>query len=420
MTARSAAAPLAAAALAVVLAAGPPVLAVPPAAFAPSPAAAGCLPAPSDTTPATTDAARLLRLDAVHRLATGAGQAVAVVDTGVAPHPRLGSRLGGAGDLVAAGGDGRTDCDGHGTAVAGLLAAAPGTRDDVVGMAPAARLLTVRQTGTAPDGRPVGDIDSLADAIGRAVARGAGVVNLSEAACVPRLRAEREGTRLRAALRAAARADVVVVAAAGNLGVGGCVDPADGAGADQVALPGWFGEDVLTVGASGPDGGPAGFTVPGPWVDVAAPGVGLRSLAVDGGLRGGLDGTSFAAPWVAGLAALVRERFPELTADEVVDRILATARRPAGGRDAFVGQGVVDPLAALTTVPTRLRPGTATHTPTAVLAGTAPVEPGTGTGFADDARRGAARDPVALLAVAALAVAAGGGAIALRRRPDRG
>ena len=132
-------------------------------------------------------------------------------------------------------------------------------------------------------------------------------------------------------MRLAAGSDVVVVAAAGNAGVGSCAT-AGQEPVDQVSLPGWYDADVLTVGAVTSDDAPAAFTVPGPWVDVAAPGSGLRSLAVGGGTTGGdLDGTSFAAPWAAGLAALVRERFPELTAAQVVDRILATARRPAGG-----------------------------------------------------------------------------------------
>ncbi|MGE0297252.1 type VII secretion-associated serine protease mycosin [Pseudonocardia sp.] len=369
---------------------------------------AGCRPPPADAVAATTDAARLLHLDAVHRLATGAGQTIAVVDTGVAPHPRLGTRLRGAGDLIATAqgrSDGRADCDGHGTAVAGLLAAAPGRADDLVGMAPGARLITIRQTGTGADGRPAGDVDSLARAVTLAVDAGATVVNLSEAACLTAERAERDGAHLRAALRAATRRDVVVVAAAGNLGVGGCTG---GAPAGEIALPGWFAEDVLTVGASGPDGAPAAFTVPGPWVDVAAPGTGLRSLAAGGGLRGGLDGTSFATPWVAGLVALVRERFPELTAAEVVDRVLATARRPAGGRDPLVGHGVVDPLAALTAVPARLRPDAPAGPRSAVLAGTEPV----GAPAEPD-------PPVELLAVAALAAAACSGVAALRRRPDR-
>lgn len=365
-----------------------------------------CDPPPADLVEPTVDAARLLRLAAVHRFATGAGQTVAVIDTGVAPHERLAGRLQGAGDLLG-GGDGRVDCDGHGTAVAGLLAAAPGPDDDLVGMAPAATVLTIRQTSAYPvtdsagRDRPAGDVGTLARAVETAVERGASVINLSEAACLSQKRADRDASPLGRALRRAAERDVVVVAAAGNLGVGGCTG---GAPVGEVSLPGWFGDAVLTVAATGPDGAPAPFTVPGPWVDVAAPGTGLRSLAVGGGLTGtGVEGTSFAAPWVAGLAALIRERFPELRAGEVVDRIVATARRPAGGRSTVVGHGLIDPLAALTAEPALLRPDP-DPAPRAVLAGTSPADPPP-----------APRPPVELLALVALAGAAGAGAASLRR-----
>ncbi len=74
---------------------------------------------------------------------------------------------------------------------------------------------------------------------------------------------------------------------------------------------------------------------------------------------------------MAGLAALLRERFPKLTATQIVDRILATARRPAGARSALqIGRGVIDPVAALTAVPDVLAPETGPAA-TAVLPGTA-------------------------------------------------
>jgi len=400
----------------------PPVRADPPAGRVPGPAAGlrapvRCAPPAADTVRATdavratdvVDAARRLQLAAVHRLATGVRQVVAVVDTGVYAHERLAGRLRGLADFLG-GGDGRADCDGHGTAVAGLLAAAAGPDDDFVGMAPDATLLTIRQTsrgypGPAAGGRPqpAGDVDTLAEAVVLAVRRGATVINLSEAACLSPTRAARDAATLRAALRFAARHDVVVVAAAGNIGVGGCTG---GAPVGEVALPGWYGDDVLTVAATGADDAPAPFTVPGPWVDVAAPGTGLRSLAVGGGLTGGVDGTSFAAPWVSGLAALVRQRFPELTAAQVTDRILATARRPAGGRDPALGHGVVDPVAALTAEPAVLRPGVERAPSPVVLAGTHPRLPPDG-----------GDPPVELLAVAALMSAATVGVLSLRRRP---
>lgn len=320
------------------------------------------------------DSARMgqLRLEDVHAVATGRGQLIAVIDTGVAPHPRLDGRLIGGGDYLADG-DGLEDCDGHGTAVAGLIAATPGP-DGVAGMAPAAKLLSIRQfsrvvaaTGPGGPGRNAGDTGTLAAAIVRAVQAGATVINISGAGCTPPRQAEAGGNELRSALQFAARSDVVVVAAAGNRGVGGC----DGPGV--VPLPAWYDTEVLSVGAVGPGNRPASFTNPGPWVDVAAPGVGLRSLTVDGGTTtAGVEGTSFAAAWVAGLAALVRERFPELTASQVVNRILATAR-PLVDREQEVGYGVIDPLAALTAVPAVLTPPD--PPPRARLLGTEPAPP---------------------------------------------
>ncbi|MCW0214639.1 MAG: type VII secretion-associated serine protease mycosin [Pseudonocardia sp.] len=317
-------------------------------------------------------------LERAHALARGAGQLVAVIDTGVSPSSRL-PNLRGGGDFLT-GGDGLDDCDGHGTAVAGLLGAAPDRDDDVVGIAPDATIVAIRQLSpsfTVRDGsgsRPAGDTDTLAAAILRAVELHASVVTVSEAVCLEPVRAAAVGRSLREALRRAAAADVLVVAAAGNAGSGDCT----GRG-DEVSLPGgaaWvtgtpgdghldhgvlddgvlgdgvLGDGVLTVGAVLPDDTPAPFTVPGPWVDVAAQGTGLRSLGIGSGLTAAeLQGTSFAVPLVAGLAALVRERNPELGAAAVAQRLADTARRPAGDRTEAIGHGVVDPIAALSALP---------------------------------------------------------------------
>lgn len=370
-------------------------------------------PAPDEPAAGSPDAgAERMQLSAVHRLATGSGQVIAVIDTGVQPGPAFGTRLRGGGDYLT-GGDGLDDCDGHGTAVAGILAAAPGSRGGFVGMAPDAQLIAIRQSSPSfqvpgPDGtpRPAGDVATLADAIVLAVREGAGVINISEAACLPAGRAAEQGRSIQAALRYAARSDVVVVAAAGNAGVGSCAAPGRDAG-DQVSLPGWYGDDILAVGAVGADDAPAAFTVPGPWVDVAAPGTGLRSLAVAGGTTAaGVEGTSFAAPWVAGLAALVRERYPKLTAPQVVDRILGTVRRAPGGRDDALGYGRVDPVAALTAVPVLVAPDKpGVPAPTAALPVGPPAAPDEG--------------PVALIAASGLLAACGVAAWVLRRRPTR-
>lgn len=378
---------------------------------------------PSGTRPATADAARL------HALATGRGQRVAVIDTGVAPHPRL-PRLRGIGDYVAADGNGTSDCDGHGTLVAGIIAAAPAADDGFVGIAPDAEILAIRQTSThygidrgaapapadPPTSRPprpplpahpapppsapppadahVGDLRSLAESIVLAADAGAGVIGISLVTCVPAGTDPEGDAAVGAALRyAAGERDAVVVAAAGNVGAE-CAHQNDlrtRAGTSPwssirtVVTPAWFDEYVLAVGSVDAVGDPSAFSLAGPWVDVAAPGEDVYSLAA--GTRGTADrmrspdgstttiaGTSFAAPVVVGTAALVRERFPDLDASAVRERIIATAR-DVGGGDHRVGAGVVDPLAALTST----GPGPA-H------AGAAPVDPAAAP--AESSRRG--------------------------------
>lgn len=343
---------------------------------------------PAGANPAGADdgpwAPRRLRLAEAWRLGRGKGQRIAVIDTGVALHPRLAGRLFGGGDYVA-GGDGLADCDGHGTLVAGIAAAAEG-EDGFAGVAPEAEVISIRQAseayavpGTAEATRTAGDTASLARAILHAVDLDATVINISEAACVPTAAAPVTARSLQAAVRAATDRGVVVVAAAGNVGSSGC-DTQNGNPAGTLVLPAWFDPDVLTVGSVGRDGAASTFSMRGPWVDVAAPGAELVTLNPTGtGLtprpgpgNAGVQGTSFAAPAVAGLAALVRQRFPALSARQVINRITATAQRSPAGRDAATGYGIVDPVAALTVEPDVLAPpgspGDAPGRPTGELA----------------------------------------------------
>ncbi len=207
----------------------------------------------------------------------------------------------------------------------------------------------------------MGDEASLAAAVRRAVRLGSDVVNISSVHCSSDI--ADSSPDLEAAVRAAIASDVVVVAAAGNLG-DECAEqntPADPT--RTVATPADI-DGVLTVGSVAADGTPSDFSLAGEWVDLAAPGEALVSLDPQPG-RGGevggitttrgrspINGTSFAASIVSGLVALVRARFPQLTAEQVVDRVTATASRPSapGGRDLAVGHGVVNPRLALTAV----------------------------------------------------------------------
>ena len=88
-----------------------------------------------------------LRIRQAQQFATGRGQRVAVIDSGVQPHPRLAGRLIDGGDYIETR-SGLLDCDGHGTTVAGLIAAAPDPATGFVGVAPAAEILAIRQAST--------------------------------------------------------------------------------------------------------------------------------------------------------------------------------------------------------------------------------------------------------------------------------
>ncbi|KUH95609.1 type VII secretion-associated serine protease mycosin [Mycobacterium sp. IS-3022] len=313
-----------------------------------------------------------LDMQPVWRLSRGAGQTVAVIDTGVSRH-RLLPHLVAGGDYVSSG-DGTDDCDGHGTIVAGIVGAAPDpdTANRFSGIAPDATVIGIRQSSNKftaaddPAGSGFGDVDTLAGAVRTAADMGATVINISTVACVA-ADAKLDDRALGAALAYAVEVkNVVVVAAAGNVGAPGqCPHqnpirpgPPDWNDVKALVSPAWYDDYVLTVGSIGPNGRPSDFSLAGPWVDVAAPGEQVVSLDRDGeGLIATLPtatgekplaGTSYAAPVVAGVVAILRSLSPELTARQVMHRIEETARRPAAGWDPVVGHGAVDVLGAVT------------------------------------------------------------------------
>ncbi|MEV6771317.1 type VII secretion-associated serine protease mycosin [Nocardia sp. NPDC051030] len=324
---------------------------------------------------------KVLNLPAAWQFSRGAGQKVAVIDTGVSRHPRLGALQAG-GDYVSDT-DGTVDCDAHGTFVAGIIAAQPSTDDAFVGVAPDAEILAIRQYSDAykakdnnaekPNGslskEGYGPMVTLAASVVRAVDMGATVINISEDACVS-AGSDAGDAAVGAAVRYAYERNVVVVVAAGNVDQNnGCGNQNDDNSAigdgswnkvKTVASPAWFNPYVLSVASVDSTGGPSNFTLYGPWVGVAAIGTNIVSLDSKPGNTGlvnryvsekgaqTINGTSFAAPYVAGLAALVRAKFPEMTAQQVMDRITRTAHAPGPGRDDRIGHGLIDPLAALT------------------------------------------------------------------------
>lgn len=266
-------------------------------------------------------------------LATGAGVTVAVVDSGVdRVHPQLAGQVLTGTDLLDPGGDGGRDCAGHGTGVASIIAAQPRTGVAFHGLAPGARILPVRVSEQqVVQGRESGRTVSAADfarAIRWAVDHDADVVNLSVVLYA-------DDPAVHAAVDYAVERDVVLVAAAGNLHDSG----------DPRPFPAAY-DGVLGVGAIGADGVRAGFSQTGPYVDLVAPGSEVLTAAPGQGHQR-VEGTSYAAPFVAATAALLRQYRPELTAVQVVERIIATAD-PAPGPGHGYGAGVLNPYRAVT------------------------------------------------------------------------
>ncbi|MFD6114352.1 type VII secretion-associated serine protease mycosin [Streptomyces yangpuensis] len=263
---------------------------------------------------------------------SGASVRVAVIDTGV---DRANPQLSGAIDVGAGkdfvdpkGGDGTTDTIGHGTKVAGLIAARPQQGTGFVGLAPDATIIPIRQN----DGQGKGNALSLSQAIDHAVAKGAQVINISQDTDV-QLSADSE---LGKSVQKAVAANIVVVASAGNDGM---------SGQKRKTYPAAF-PGVLAVGASDRNNERAVFSQPGDFIGVAAPGVDMVSTVP--GFGQCIDnGTSFSAPYVAGVAALLRAEHGDWSAQQIVWQIQNTAERAVNGRDDYVGWGVVDPVRAL-------------------------------------------------------------------------
>ncbi|MFJ3905952.1 type VII secretion-associated serine protease mycosin [Streptomyces sp. NPDC090025] len=223
---------------------------------------------------------------------------------------------------------GTEDIVGHGTKVAGIIAARPDKGTGFVGIAPEATIIPIRQN----DEKNSGKSDTMADAIKHALAKGAQVINISQDTTQPL----GPGSSLGRAVAEALSKNVVVVASAGNDGMDGKLKDTYPA-----AFPG-----VLAVGSSDRNNERAAFSQSGDFVGVAAPGVDIVSTVPLGGQCVD-NGTSFSAPYVAGVAALLRAKYPDWTAAQIVTRIEQTATRSVNGRDDHVGWGVIDPVRAL-------------------------------------------------------------------------
>ncbi|MDP9798257.1 type VII secretion-associated serine protease mycosin [Catenuloplanes nepalensis] len=258
---------------------------------------------------------------------TGTGVTVAVIDSGVDDtHVDLTGRVLSGFDLVSTGGDGTDDPVGHGTTVASLIAGAP-DEAGIVGMAPDARILPIRVLDKQ---NRYEDAQVVAKAVHLAVDNGAKVINLS-------LGGLGSSPALATAIDYAFVKDVVVIACTGNASASAPSDvwyPAREPGVIAVTGLEENGRSLWSGSITGRE------TV------LSAPATDLIGARPGGYWR--VQGTSFAAPMVAATAALIRARWPEMSAATVVNRLITTATDLGPtGRDDRYGFGMVDPVAAL-------------------------------------------------------------------------
>ncbi|MEB3198247.1 MAG: S8 family serine peptidase [Candidatus Sericytochromatia bacterium] len=274
-----------------------------------------------------------IRAEAAWEVSTGdPGILVAVIDTGVdMAHPDLATNLdrSGARNFVEAGRPPDDDF-GHGTHVAGIIAAVGNNSQGAAGVAFRTKVLPLRVLGV--DGS--GSTWNTVAALDYAVARKASVINLSLGSS-ERSDVEEE------AIQRAIQAGAVVVAAAGN-------EATDG---NYLEYPASY-PGVVSVAAIGPDLKRAPFSNFNSWVTLSAPGVDVFSTIPTqfspGVPYGYMSGTSMAAPMVAGAAALLFAVYPRWTPAQVVERLRRSAREltpqgdPVAGFDVFFGAGLLD------------------------------------------------------------------------------
>ena len=289
----------------------------------------------------------MLDAEAAWSVTRGAGVTVAVIDSGVNPYVSdlSGSVITGPDYTGVSTRPSNKEWGVHGTWMASLIAGHghDGGFSGVVGMAPAARILSIRvipdrgdpHYGKYERERETIIQQSLAEGIKYAVTHGAKVISMSIGYSAP-------SGMVRAELQDAYEHGVVVIASAGNSG-----DPGSGRAGAPESFPANY-PSVISVGAGNSSAAVAPFSSENLSVQVAAPGVWVPAQGRDGQYWS-VSGTSPACALVAGVAALIKSRYPHLPPDLVARAMTSTTtHRPAGGYDSEVGFGIVDAAAALT------------------------------------------------------------------------
>lgn len=339
----------------------------------------------------------------VWAVSQGEGVTVAVIDSGVdTRHPDLSGQVLEGKDFTG-GGNAHEDLMGHGTSMASIIAAhghGPGNTSGMKGLAPKAKILPLRALRTQKD--PMHD-ETWAAAVRYAVDQGAKVINLSFG---------NEGGKTlndgRKAIAYAQAHDVVLVAGSGNKGSIAVDEPA--------ALPG-----VIAVGAHDKDGNVWEGSNTGKDLDLVAPGAEILAADMTRSQKYAMsNGTSDATAYVSAAAALVRSKYPDLSAGQVINRLIKSAtfahHKGLKAPDEEYGYGIVRPYSALTMdIPAGPKENPLGHL-------TASISPSTGQGTETDtdAQTSSSALPFIVAGLVAVMVVAGIAVAVIRGRRGAG
>ncbi|MET7735455.1 S8 family serine peptidase [Streptomyces sp. NPDC005402] len=276
-----------------------------------------------------------LQAEPAWKISEGKNVTVAVIDTGVnAEHVDLKNNVLKGKDFVDGDDDASPESSddqaSHGTAMASVIAGhghGPGAADGVMGLAPEAKILPIRA-----------DLAGFADEIRYAVDNGASVINISMDITDQYYKGGGSPEDLEA-ISYAVKHDALIVAGTGNDGKRGVAFPANAPG-------------VLAVGGVSQSGAVWQNSNYGPEVLLTAPATGIVHAAWPGNKLSIGDGTSDATAFVSAAAALLRSKFPDLTAGQIANRLVKTAILPDSAKgmslpDEKYGYGTIRPLAAL-------------------------------------------------------------------------
>ena len=265
------------------------------------------------------------------RGAYGQGITVAVIDTGVSKGPDLNKTDFVKGYDFVNDRSNAQDDNGHGTHVAGTIAQSTNNSYGVAGVSYKAKIMPLKVLSRFGSGT----IADIAEAIRFAADNGADVINMS-------LGGGGDSKLMREAIDYAHKKGVVVIAAAGN------------EGSSRASYPAYY-PNVIAVSAVGPDKTKTSYSNYGDGVDIAAPGGATRSGQENGILQETINprsidqfvfkyfqGTSMAAPHVAGVAALIKSRRPNMSPDKVLEVLQKSALPVKDDPSNYYGAGLLD------------------------------------------------------------------------------